>query len=80
MPITNTTYKELIKYIEETGNDDTDCERLEKAFNWYCGCWERCDAFKLGLINELKDQYENHHSDQEPNDLKKLKDIIDGAI
>lgn len=73
-------YKELIEYIEEIGNDDTDCERLEKAFDFYCGAWERCEGYKLAITNELKDQYQNHESEQDPKDIGKIYDILNGAI
>ena len=74
------TYKELIQYITDTENDDENVSRLQNAMNYFCSTWDECEGYKYALIKCLQDQYENHPDEQDPDDLKRLQDIIDGAI
>ncbi len=67
---------EVIALIEDIENEDETIKQLEEAMEFYCGTWDKCEGYKHALILCLKDQYQNHEDDQDPEDLKKLVAIL----
>jgi len=75
-----TKREDIEKLLEDIENDDENLPRLEKAMNFFCSNWDICEGFKEALRITLQDQYDNHPDEQNPADLDKLSDILNGAI
>lgn len=78
--MTHTTREEIENIISETENEDETIAILERAMEYYCGTWDKCEGYKHALLLTLADQYDNHADEQEPEVLDKLADILNGAI
>lgn len=76
----HTTREQIENLISETPNEDETLAILERAMEYYCGTWDKCEGYKHALLETLADQYDNHPEDQEADDLDKLADILNGAI
>ena len=71
-------YKDIIARMEVMDDDD-DTAVLEKTMNYYCSMWDIREGYKYAIRMTLRDQYENHASEQDPDDLEKLMQILDEA-
>lgn len=76
----HTTLKEIHNLISEIENEDETLSLLEKAMEYYCSTWDKCKGYKHALLLTLEDQYNNHPEEQDPTDLDKLSDILNGVI
>ncbi len=72
----NKKRKEIEDLLNEIENEDRTLPLLEKAFNQYCGVWDKCEAYKNGIRETLQDQYENHKEEQAPDDLNEIYKIL----
>jgi hypothetical protein len=74
------TIQELADTIHNTicdmDNEDENIERLEKAMQFFCGTWDKCEGFKHALHLTLDDQTSNHLSEQDVTDYVKLLEIL----
>ena len=52
--------------------DDENLPKLKEAAEYYCGNYDLAFGYKEALLATLRDQYENHAGEQEPDDLDKL--------
>ena len=76
----NKQLERIYKILEDWDNDDETLGRLEKAMEFWCSNWDIAEGMKHAIRLTLNDQYQNHESEQDPKDLAKLEDILDGAI
>lgn len=67
---------EVHNILSEMENEDENIERLEKAMEYFCGTWDKCEGYKHALLLTLDDQIENHIHEQNVEDYKKLLDIL----
>jgi len=74
------TYVDVLEELEKMDNDDENMLILERAMNYYCGMYDKCEGYKLALKETILDQYENHLDEQKDNDMDKLWDILNKAI
>lgn len=72
--------KQIFKLIDDTDNDDENIDRLQKGAEYFCSNYDLCEGYKHALRLCINDQYDNHASEQDPKDLDKLSDILNGAI
>jgi len=70
------TLAEIYKLLDDIENDDEDLPVLEKAMNYYCGTYDICEGYKEAIRFTLHDQYNNHRGENDPEDLLKLKDLL----
>lgn len=61
---------ELHNILSELENDDDTLEQLEKATNFFCSTWDKCEGYKHALHLTLVDQVDNHIEDLTAKDLK----------
>lgn len=80
MQKTYTTREDIEKLLNDISNDDENIDRLEKAMEYYCSTWDKCEGYKHAILETLADQYDNHEAEQEPDALDSLSDILNGAI
>jgi hypothetical protein len=71
-----TTRQDIEKLLDDVSNDDENIERLEKAMDFYCSTWDKCEGYKDAIRYTLDDQYNNHESEADPADLDKLSEIL----
>lgn len=74
------TYNEVLQEIEYIENCDENIDMLKKAMEYYCSNHDICAGYKHALIMCITDQYNNHASEQDQEDLNKLSDILNGAL
>lgn len=70
----------ILDTLSEIENEDETINMLEKAMNFFCGTYDICEGFKHALKETMLDQIQNHASEQELGDWRKLSDILNGAI
>jgi len=75
-----TTREDIQNMLSEMENGDEYIDRLERAMEFYCGAYDKCEGYKHAIMMTLDDQYNNHESEADPADLDKLSDILNGAI
>jgi hypothetical protein len=73
-------YDTMLKIIDEIENDDDNLEVLKAGAEYWCSNWDLCEGYKEAMRLCLHDQYFNHASEQEPDELKVLTDILLGKI
>ena len=66
--------------LSEWDNDDSTLATLEKAMNFFCSNWDIAEGYKHAIMETVDDQIDNHITEQDPKDFRKLLDILDGAI
>lgn len=76
----NTTKQDIETILDAIDNEDETIDMLQKAMEFYCGTYDICEGYKYAIRQTLIDQYNNHESEQDPADLNKLSDILNGAI
>lgn len=69
-------FKEVYNTVQETENEDENIERLEKAMEYFCGTWDKCEGYKHAILLTLDDQWQNHREDLTEEELQKLLDIL----
>lgn len=69
-------HTDILKLLEDIENCDENIERLEKAMRYFCSNYDICYGYKEALRLTLHDQYEHHASEQDPQDLERLKEIL----
>ena len=69
-------YQEIVNTISETPNEDDAIEQLEKAMEYFCSTWDKCEGFKHAILETLNDQFENHQEDLTEEELKELLSIL----
>jgi len=62
--------------LSETDNDDQTIEVLEKAMNYFCSNWDKCEGYKHAIMETIEDQLNNHLSEQSEDDYKELIKIL----
>lgn len=67
------------KILSEMSNEDETISQLEKAMNYFCSTWDKCEGFKHAIMLTLTDQHENHFESLEVNELDRLSDILNRA-
>jgi len=73
-------YKEIVITIRDTENEDETVNQLERAMQFFCGTYDKCEGYKHALLLTLDDQFDNHIEDLTESELKQLLDILNGAI
>jgi hypothetical protein len=73
-------YEDILKVIDDIDNDDGTLEILKAGAEYWCSNWDLCEGYKHAMRLCLEDQYNNHASEQEPDELNVLKDILLGKI
>jgi hypothetical protein len=73
-------YEEMLKIIDDIDNDDNTLDLLKAGAEYWCSNWDLCEGYKEALRLCLEDQYCNHASEQEDDELNVLKDILLGKI
>ena len=66
------TYQKILDLLDNMELDDDTLPKLQKAAEYYCSNYGLAFGFKEALLLTLHDQYQNHPSEQEPDDLDKL--------
>ena len=66
------TYEDVLELLDELENEDDVLPLLEQATEFYCSMYDRCEGLKHALRLTLNDEYTNHASEQDPEDLAKL--------
>jgi len=62
--------------LSETDNDDQTIKVLEKAMNYFCSNWDKCEGYKHAIMETIEDQLNNHLSEQSEDDYKELIKIL----
>lgn len=75
-----TTPQDILKLLDDIDNDDENVIILQKAMEFFCSNWDICEGYKHALRVCIEDQYSNHEDEQDPADLDKLSDILNGSV
>lgn len=66
------TYEKMLEHINNMELDDDTLPKLQAAAEYYCSNYDLAYGFREAILFTLNDQYQNHRSEQEPDDLDKL--------
>ena len=66
----------IYKLIQSMESDDETLPILEKAMNYFCSNWDKCEGFKKAILLTLDDQTQNHIEDLTHEELDKLLEIL----
>lgn len=67
---------EVYNTLSDIDNDDEVLDTLEEAMEYFCSTWDKCEGYKHAITLTLDDQNDNHFSELEADDLKKLLAIL----
>lgn len=68
--------EEVYQLLEDIENEDSTIDNLQKGAEYWCSNWDLCEGYKHAMRLCLDDQYNNHASEQDIEQLKKLKAIL----
>jgi hypothetical protein len=68
--------KEIENIISEINNEDETIDSLQKAMEYFCGTWDKCEGYKHAIRLTLEDQSNNHIEDLAKEDLDELKKLL----
>jgi hypothetical protein len=69
-------YTDILELLDKIDNDEEDQLKLERAVDYFCSSFDRCEGYKQALRQTIRDQYENHQNEQDPDDIIKLYNLL----
>lgn len=71
-----TTTQDIKQLLQDIDNNDETMPILEKAMQFYCSTFDKCEGYKHAILDCLDDQYQNHPNEQDPKDLEQLYKLL----